>query len=108
PGYHSTGRSAALFSEIYGNETVRALSRASRAFLTTPPAGFTPHPLLKPRGTLFIANAAQRATFDALRSEPDVERHTRLLTSKDALRLVPILQPEWAEHVLLEAGSQDV
>ena len=25
PGYHSTGRSAALFSEIYGNGVVRAL-----------------------------------------------------------------------------------
>ena len=32
PGYHSTGRSAALFSETYGNAAVRALSRASRAF----------------------------------------------------------------------------
>ena len=34
PGYHTTGRSAALFSEIYGNATVRALSRASRAFFS--------------------------------------------------------------------------
>ena len=31
PGYHSTCRSAALFSEIYGNAPVRALSRASRS-----------------------------------------------------------------------------
>ena len=30
PGYHSTGRSAALFSEVYGSEPVRQLSRASR------------------------------------------------------------------------------
>ncbi|MGH6910323.1 MAG: FAD-dependent oxidoreductase, partial [Phenylobacterium sp.] len=28
PGYHSTGRSAALFSESYGNEIIRALTRA--------------------------------------------------------------------------------
>ena len=32
PGYHSTGRSAAIFSEAYGNETIRALTRASRDF----------------------------------------------------------------------------
>jgi len=32
PGYHATGRSAALFSEIYGNAPIRALTRASRTF----------------------------------------------------------------------------
>ena len=32
PGYHSTSRSAALFSEYYGNEAVRALTVASRPF----------------------------------------------------------------------------
>lgn len=26
PGYHTTGRSAALYAESYGNETVRALT----------------------------------------------------------------------------------
>ena len=30
PGYHSTGRSAALFLESYGTPQVRALTRASR------------------------------------------------------------------------------
>ena len=32
PGYHSTGRSAAMFMESYGPPMVRALTRASRAF----------------------------------------------------------------------------
>ena len=41
-GYHATGRSAALFSEIYGNAPVRALSRASRTFLESPPADCGP------------------------------------------------------------------
>ena len=35
PGYHTTGRSAALFSEVYGNDVVRALSRASRTTRAT-------------------------------------------------------------------------
>ena len=48
PGYHATGRSAALFSEIYGNAPVRALSRASRGFLERPPAGFAAAPILTP------------------------------------------------------------
>src|SRR5687767_8301170 len=37
PGYHSTGRSAALFLESYGTPQVRALTRASRAFFDAPP-----------------------------------------------------------------------
>src|SRR5262249_42966333 len=40
PGYHSTGRSAALYMETYGPEQVRALTRASRRFFENPPAGF--------------------------------------------------------------------
>ena len=40
PGYHTTGRSAALFTETYGNTVMRALTRASRAFFDAPPAGF--------------------------------------------------------------------
>ena len=39
PGYHSTGRSAALFMESYGTPQVRALTLASRAFFDAPPAG---------------------------------------------------------------------
>src|SRR5687768_11722324 len=54
PGYHTTGRSAALYAEIYGNQTVRALTTGGKEFYLRPPAGFTEHPLLKPRGILFI------------------------------------------------------
>ena len=32
PGYHSTGRSAAMFMESYGPPQARALTRASRDF----------------------------------------------------------------------------
>ena len=52
PGYHSTGRSAALFTEIYGNATIRALTRASRGFLLDPPQDFTHAPLTRRRGCL--------------------------------------------------------
>ena len=55
PGYHSTGRSAALFLESYGPPAVRALTRASRAFYQQPPAGFADSPLIQPRGALYLA-----------------------------------------------------
>jgi hypothetical protein len=50
PGFHSTGRSAALFMESYGTPQVRALTLASRAFFERPPEGFTEHPVLGARG----------------------------------------------------------
>ena len=37
PGYHTTGRSAALYSATYGTANIRALTRASRAFYDAPP-----------------------------------------------------------------------
>ena len=48
PGYHTTGRSAAMFIETYGNETMRALTTGSRRFFLDPPDGFAAHPLLTP------------------------------------------------------------
>ena len=68
PGYHTTGRSAALFTENYGNAVIRKLTIASRAFLEDPPDGFADNALLSARGLLLIANHGQR---DALRRAMD-------------------------------------
>jgi D-arginine dehydrogenase len=59
PGFHATGRSAALFAPSYGGAEIRALTRASRGFFDFPPAGFCTHPLLTERGCLYIARADQ-------------------------------------------------
>lgn len=95
PGYHATGRSAALFSEIYGNAIVRALSRASRSFLENPPADFGEVPILGPRGALHVGGrddgeALDRAFEGARRLVPSVER----LTADAVLAKVPVLRPE--------------
>jgi len=108
PGFHSTGRSAALFSEIYGNAAVRALSRASREFLLNPPSGFTASSLLTPRGAMYIANTETRDAFEALQAAPDVAAHSRALTSAEAKALVPILKREWVERAMLEPGASDI
>jgi len=63
PGYHSTGRSAALFTEYYGNAVVRALTRASREFYLAPPPGFG-RPLLKPRGVVALCPHNSEERFE--------------------------------------------
>src|SRR5438067_12001680 len=69
PGYHSTGRSAAMFMESYGPPQVRALTRASRAFYAHPPDGFAEHALLMRRGVFYVAWQGQEEQFDARLAE---------------------------------------
>ena len=64
-GRHATGRSAAMFFEGYGNQTVRALTRASRAFLERPPEGFSEVPLMTPRAAMMVADAEGAPRLDA-------------------------------------------
>lgn len=108
PGYHSTGRSAALFSEIYGNEHVRALSRASRAFFFEPPRDFTQIDLVKPRGTLFLATHQQEGLVETMLQEPGVARLTELIDARQACEMCPILDAGKVAGALLEEASQDI
>jgi len=108
PGYHTTGRSAAVFAESYGGETVRALSRASRPFLTRPPAGFTDTTLLTPRGFLFVAREDQQATLASFADQPDMRRTGRRLTLAQARDCMPLLRPEYLAAALLDEGASDI
>jgi len=109
PGMHSTGRSAALFSETYGSPQVRALTRASRAFLGRPPRGFVENGLLTPRGALVIGAQDQAAQVE--REYEAMRVHTPQLQLLDADRLrslVPVLEPQYARLGLLEPGAADI
>lgn len=108
PGYHSTGRSAALFSETYGNPVIRALTRASRAFLLDTPQSFTSGPLSRPRGSLFIATTAQIPALEVFAGLPDVAPITHRIDVHRARALCPILREETLAAALLEPGSADL
>lgn len=108
PGYHSTGRSAALFSETYGNAPVRALSRASRDFLFNPPPGFTDYPLAKMRGSLHIAREDQRTEMDNFLAQPDIGNNSEVLTAAEAYRRCPILRPGYVAAAAFEPTASDV
>jgi D-arginine dehydrogenase len=108
PGVHATGRSAAIFSEIYGNAIVRGLSRASRQFLFAPPEGFAAAPLVSPRGSLFVAPAEQVAALRAMRDDADVAAGTELIGTDEALRRVPILRRDRVVEALYAPGDSDI
>jgi D-arginine dehydrogenase len=109
PGYHSTGRSAAIFMESYGSAQVRALTRASRAFFEAPPEHFSDAPLLHKRDALMIASADQldllHATFDELKpNAPDLI----LIDAQAARALVPVLRPEAVAAALYDPAVRDI
>ena len=108
PGYHSTGRSAAFWSESYGGPLVQPLTTASGPFLTDPQADFHDGSFLRSRGAVHIADAAGAAVLDdmlarfagtAVRMEP-VER-------ADLERIVPGLKPGWSRGVF-EPSCADI
>jgi D-arginine dehydrogenase len=66
PGYHSTGRSAAFWSESYGGPLIQPLTSASGGFLAAPPADFSDRPFLSPRGAVHLADRAGQGALDAL------------------------------------------
>ncbi|MBM3572036.1 MAG: FAD-binding oxidoreductase, partial [Alphaproteobacteria bacterium] len=109
PGYHTTGRSAALFTETYGNRSIRAVTKASRAFLTQPPPGLSDHPILKPRGALLIGRPDQRqAVDDAVAEGQRVTPSVRKLDAAETRRIAPILREGYAESAVYEPDAMDI
>jgi D-arginine dehydrogenase len=108
PGYHSTGRSAALFLETYGNATVRALSRASRATFFTPPDDFSATPLVRPRLVLAFGHEGQEAAFQAFPENHAPEGQLFAVDQARALELCPILRREGLLGGLVDSNAADI
>lgn len=88
-GYHSTGRSAAFWTESYGGPLVQPLTTASFGLLEE-------HDLLADRGGLTLARASEAAgledfarTFEALGVQVD------RLDRADLEARLPGIKPEW-------------
>ena len=69
PGYHSTGRSAAFWSETYGGPDIQPLTSASGPFLANPPSEFSERSFLSARGALHIAQTGGEALVEAMFAE---------------------------------------
>lgn len=109
PGYHTTGRSAALFSERYRNPLIRGLAKASGTLLADPPDGFADAPLLAPRGLLIIGRADQQAALDGQFSAEQLTAHiAEPVSVADACRLSPVLRPEPLAGAYWVPAAQDI
>ncbi|HZH06439.1 MAG TPA: FAD-binding oxidoreductase, partial [Lautropia sp.] len=108
-GYHATGRSAALFMESYGTPQVRSLTMASHAFLFDPPAGFSEHALVSPRGALMVAMPGQKDLLEEhWQVLASVTPHARRLDREEASALVPALRAEKVLGAIYEPDASDM
>jgi D-arginine dehydrogenase len=109
PGYHSTGRSAALFTETYGNRAIRVLTGAGRAFYEAWAGGLAENPILKPRGALMFAMPGQEAMLDAAWSDlSSLDPRVRRLDVVKACAMVPALRPQQVLGAVLEPDAMDI
>lgn len=105
PGYHSTGRSAAIFIQNYGNAAIQGLSRASAPMFAGADPQYFPSPLLSPRGLLFVADEAEAARHEERFAS--AEGITRL-DPPEAASMVPLLKAGRIAAAAYEADAQDI
>lgn len=104
-GYHSTGRSAAIWILNYGPPDVRVLTGLSRAFFESPPAGFADAPILQHRPVVFLAPAEQQAHLQRLLEEGIGLREASVASVR---AMVPALRPDYAVAAAIEDDAFDM
>ncbi len=108
-GYHTTGRSAALLAEAYGQITQRRLTRTCRPFLEKPPEGFTEVPLLAPLPVLFIGRQDQQvAMANLVATVRDLVPDVRAVGPDEARSMCPVLRGDYVATGALDPGGMSI
>ncbi|WP_029040503.1 NAD(P)/FAD-dependent oxidoreductase [Cucumibacter marinus] len=104
-GSHATGRSAAIRLDNYGPTGIRALTRASKAELSSPDEEFWPAALLEPRGHLLLARPGEEGLLDDILAIGSGIEEIPVHTTKS---LVPIIDVAAIARASYEKDAQDI
>ncbi len=103
PGYHTTGRSIAVYTEAYGPKTVRALAISGFEFFTETPESFSEVPLSRPQGLFIVARDDQMHHLQAaLAAARELSPGIHLISGKEAVERIPVLRPDYVEAAFLD------
>jgi len=108
PGYHTTGRAAAVYSPIYGPQPIRALTRAALGFFQTPPDGFCQRPLLSPIDAAFIARTDQLHHLEAMQQDLADAKTVHRVTGAELQERLPLLRAGYAAAALWDTGTSEI
>ncbi|MEP2103509.1 MAG: FAD-dependent oxidoreductase [Parasphingorhabdus sp.] len=108
PGYHSTGRSAAFWTETYGGPQVQPLTTASYGFLSDPDFTFSEASFLMKRRAINIARSDEQLLVDQFIAEFAESGVAMTPWSKNEIgEVVPNLKPGW-DHAVYEPDCCDI
>jgi len=108
--HHTTGRSAALLTQNYGEGPVRPLTTASLAFLHNPPDQLVDHPVLTPRGIMTVAQhetdyeRLERGLLEGSKLQPPVGE----LDRDQAVEAAPHIRFQPSARVMWEPRAHDI
>ena len=109
PGYHTTGRSVAVYTEAYGPHVIRALVIAGGPFLLNPPKGFTEVPLCHPHGLMFVAREDQKKVlYDELAAVQSLSPNIHEIAVDAAVRTVPVLRRDYLAACFLDPNTMSL
>lgn len=103
PGYHATGRSAAMYEPCEGVAVVRALTVASHGFFSSPPDGFADAPLLTPRGVLMLGYEGDETLVADAKRNGFAEADAAFARAK-----LPLVKLDGATAILWDGQAQDI
>jgi len=108
-GHHSTGRSAALYTECDGLPPLRRLAMASRPFLERPPPGFAEVPILHERGVMFVARRDRSARLsDFFDEQRALVPSITTVDVADITEHCRVLRPDSLAGGVLEPNARDI
>jgi D-arginine dehydrogenase len=103
-GYHATGRSAAIYTECYGEEPIRRLTLASKSYFVD-----RSDPFGTRRGVMFLAKGEDPSEVDDFYANfsalvPDLE----ILSPEQVNTLVPVIESEATTGAVFEPRALDL
>ena len=109
PGFHATGRSAALFAPSYGGREIRRATQASGGFFDRPPPGFGEHSLRQRRGVLYIARSDQVGRLPQMLADIRASGGAvGMIPNRDAVASVPLLRAGYVREAALDPEAMDI
>jgi len=103
--YHTTGRSAAMYLQSYGNRVVRALTVASAGDFDELRERFQTVPLLIPKPLLWTADAEARPHLDQMLA---ADSPLRAVDPEAAIARCPVLRRDHLELAAEDTSAMDI
>ncbi|MBJ26981.1 MAG: FAD-dependent oxidoreductase [Alphaproteobacteria bacterium] len=107
PGFHSTGRSVAVYAPMYGSKVIRDITAMSSPLFKKAEDELS-QAILSQRGFLFIAKKHQHQAMNNLRKELSKLSNLTHMNIEEAQKLVPAIKSQYVSEALFDPDAKDI